>query len=134
MTIFNNAFNTSPDHSGKNKGGGTRVKAASALLLLSIAFNGNTEEYDPNRDQQLLACDRIYDSGEIQQAISCYTPLRNSSSLHTAAEAAWALGDTKSANELFRRATQEQPNNPHVRARWGRLFLSTHQPLSLIHI
>ncbi len=123
-------FNTRLQHCGKNGAIKSRAKAASVLLLLSVAVSGNAEEYDPNRDQQLLECDRIYDSGEIQQAIGCYTPLKSSSSSHTAAEAAWALGDTKAANELFRRATQEQPNNPHVRARWGRLFLSTHQPSS----
>lgn len=107
-----------------------RLAAASLLVLLSVTTNISAEEYDPNRDEQLLACDRIYDRGDIQQAISCYTPLRRSSSSHTAAEAAWALGDTKKANELFRRASQEQPRNPHIRARWGRLFLSTHQPSS----
>ena len=129
-TTPDNTINTASDNVTKNNVTRKRINAASVLLLLSMAINTNAEEYDPNRDQQLLECDRIYDSGDIQQAISCYTPLQSSSSLHTAAEAAWALGDTKTANELFRKATQEQPRNPHVRARWGRLFLSTHQPSS----
>ena len=101
-----------------------------ATLLLLITLPASAEEYDPNRDQQLLECDRIYDRGNIEAAISCYTPLKSHASLHVAAEAAWALGNTRQANELFRRAVQAQPRNPHVRARWGRLFLSTHQPSS----
>jgi len=103
-------------------------KLALALLACLMAGTINAEEYDPNRDQQLLKCDRIYDKGNIDLAISCFTPLRSSDSLLTAAEATWALGDTGKANELFRRAVAEQPRNPHIRARWGRLFLSTHQP------
>ena len=103
-------------------------KLALALLACLMAETINAEEYDPNRDEQLLKCDRIYDKGNIDLAISCFTPLRSSDSLLTAAEATWALGDTGRANELFRRAVAEQPRNPHIRARWGRLFLSTHQP------
>ena len=99
-----------------------------AVAVLSAANPVHAEEYDPNRDQQLLECDRIYDRGNIDQAIECFTPLRNGDSLAIAAEAAWALGDTNKANEFFRLAVQEQPRNPHIRARWGRLFLSTHQP------
>ncbi len=105
-------------------------KTAAATLILLASLPSNAEEYDPNRDSQLLDCDRIYDQGNIDGAISCYTPLKSNRSLHIAAEAAWALGNTKQANELFRRAVEEQPRNPHVRARWGRLFLSTHQPSS----
>lgn len=100
------------------------------VLFLSAAapLQVNAEEYDPNRDQRLLACDEIYDRGNIDQAISCFTPLKGDDSLLVAAEATWALGNTSKANELFRKAVQQQPRNPHIRARWGRLFLSTHQP------
>ena len=105
-------------------------KLAAAAVLTALSFAANSEEYDVNRDSELLACDRIYDQGNIQDAINCYSPLKTSSSLHVAAEASWALGDTNRANELFRQAVQQQPRNPHVRARWGRLFLSTHQPSS----
>ncbi len=104
------------------------ARLAAASVLLCIPLNTLAEEYDPNRDDQLLACDRVYDRGNIDQAIGCYTPLKSSDSLSIAAEATWALGDTNKANELFRLAVQAQPRNPHLRARWGRLFLSTHQP------
>jgi tetratricopeptide (TPR) repeat protein len=99
---------------------------AGALYLFSAL--ASAVEYDPNRDDALLACDEIYNSGQIEASIDCYRPLLNRGTLHVAAEAAWALGQTREANELFRRAVADQPGNPHIRARWGRLFLSTHQP------
>ncbi len=101
------------------------------LLALFAALHcatGFTEEYDPDREASLLQCDNLYDRGNIDAAIDCFLPLSTGASLHVAAEAQWALGDTKKANEYFRRAVAEQPGNPHIRARWGRLFLSTHQP------
>ncbi len=95
------------------------------LLLTGYAV---AEEYDPNRDARLLSCDNLYNRGNIDGAIDCYAPLANDQSLHVSAEASWALGKTRDANEYFRRAVDQQPGNPHIRARWGRLFLSTHQP------
>ena len=107
---------------------------ASAVLLVALGVSSllpdtaHAEEYDPDRNAELLACDDLYDRGNIDQAIDCFRPLTRNTSLLIAAEANWALGDTRAANELFRRAVDEQPRNPHIRARWGRLFLSTHQP------
>ena len=105
-------------------------KLITTLLLsaLGIWQTGAAEEYDPNRDPRLLQCDTVYDRGNIDAAISCFTPLTEDSSAHIAAEAFWALGNTRNANEMFRQAVAQQPGNPHIRARWGRLFLSTHQP------
>jgi len=108
------------------------IPAVALIVLLfftAIATKAvHAEEYDPNRDSQLLACDKLYDRGQIDNAISCYTPLVDSDSALVAAEALWALGETRKANLAFRDIVQTQPNNPHARARWGRLFLSTHQP------
>lgn len=108
----------------------SKHSAACALLLGSLITGQNilAEEYDPDRDERLLRCDDIYDRGNIDSAIQCFTPLTKDSSPQIAAEAHWALGSTRNANEYFRRAVAQQPGNPHIRARWGRLFLSTHQP------
>lgn len=97
---------------------------AGALLPATLG----AEEYDPDRKAELLACDDLYNRGNLDRAISCYRVLTKNTSLYIAAEATWALGDTQAANDLFRRAVAQQPRNPHLRARWGRLFLSTHQP------
>ncbi len=107
-----------------------KLSAVCALILGSLATGQNVvaEEYDSNRDDRLLRCDTIYDGGNIDSAITCFKPLTNDTSSHVAAEAYWALGNTRDANEYFRRAVAQQPGNPHIRARWGRLFLSTHQP------
>ncbi len=101
---------------------------AAGLCSALLANPVGAEEYDPDRSAELLACDSLYDRGNIDEAIDCFRPLTRNASLHIAAEATWALGDTRAANDLFRRAVDQQPRNPHIRARWGRLFLSTHQP------
>ena len=87
-----------------------------ACALYLSASIGSAVEYDPNRDPALLACDDIYNSGQIDASIGCFEPLLQRGSLHVAAEAAWALGRTRDANELFRRAVADQPGNPHIRA------------------
>ena len=104
------------------------ILAAGICAAVLVSSKATAEEYDPNRDSRLLSCDNMYNRGNLDAAIDCYTPLVNDQSLHVSAEASWALGRTTDANELFRRAVAEQPGNPHIRARWGRLFLSTHQP------
>jgi tetratricopeptide (TPR) repeat protein len=43
------------------------------------------------------------------------------------AEAAWALGDVRRANEFFRAAVQADEKAVRPRVRWGRLYLQTHQ-------
>ena len=107
---------------------GTVLSIAVAVSSALLSDSSHAEEYDPDRNAELLVCDDLYDRGNIDQAIDCFRPLTTNTSLLTAAEANWALGDTQAANDLFRRAVDEQPRNPHIRARWGRLFLSTHQP------
>jgi len=105
-------------------------RLATLLMLAGIAaaLPAQAEEYDADRNAELLACDNLYDRGQLEQAISCFKPLTRNTTLHIAAEASWALGDTRAANDFFRQAVAAQPRNPHIRARWGRLFLSTHQP------
>ena len=44
------------------------------------------------------------------------------------AEAAWRLGDKHRANETFREAVTARPDDPHLRVRWGHLFIDTYQP------
>ena len=44
-----------------------------------------------------------------------------------AAEAAWGLNRVQSANQAFRRAAREEPDNADIKVRWGELFLATYQ-------
>ncbi len=54
-------------------------------------------------------------------------PLLRTGNALTRAEAAFALGDLRSANDLFRAAVAENPAAPLPRVRWGRMFISAGQ-------
>ena len=84
------------------------------------------EAGEPTRD--LKACDRLFDRGKRADAHACYSRLLTTSQdLGTQAEAAWRLEDKHRANETFREAVQARPEDPHLRVRWGYLFIDTHQ-------
>ncbi len=109
-----------------------RVHGAAAVLVLAIGAalpaGAQNIQYDPQRSEQLRACDDQQQRGRIDQARQCYTRLYQSSGdLLTQAEAAWALGDVKVANSTFQEAARINQRNTRVRVRWGLLFLSTHQ-------
>ncbi|MEZ5366994.1 MAG: tetratricopeptide repeat protein [Bryobacterales bacterium] len=50
------------------------------------------------------------------------------------AEAWWALGDLKRANEVFRAAIDAEPKNPELRVRWGYLYLQTHNESEALNL
>lgn len=75
----------------------------------------------------LIACDNQYWSGELDAARSCYRNLIGDADLAVRAEAAWALGDLKSANQWFGEAGKRQPKNAQLLTRWGELYVATHQ-------
>lgn len=84
--------------------------------------------YGAIEEPQLVKCDRSYWQGKQEEAKLCYsTLLHNSPDITTRAEAAWALGDVKTANEHFRNAVRMNPGDASVRARWGELFVETYQ-------
>jgi len=99
---------------------GSAVFAAGSVVAQSI-------DYDPRRAAELRACDEHRNHGRVEQAKSCYSQLLNSQNAMMQAEAAWALGDLKRANELFRDMTQANARAVQPRIRWARLFLQTHQ-------
>lgn len=102
------------------------------LFLLSLAplpsafaldFDG-----DPQRAQALRSCDAERDQGRQVPARRCYQALIGSAApVVVRAEAQWALGDLRAANELFRQAAAAAPRNLQVRLRWGRLYMAAHQ-------
>ena len=84
------------------------------------------EAGEPTPD--LKACDRLFDRGKRADARACYSRLLTTSrDLGTQAEVAWKLEDRHRANETFREAVQARPEDPHLRVRWGYLFIDTHQ-------
>ena len=43
------------------------------------------------------------------------------------AEAAWGLNNVKAANQAFRLAVRQEPDDADIKVRWGELFLATYQ-------
>jgi tetratricopeptide (TPR) repeat protein len=113
------------------KRGYLRAVLACALLLLVGATNAafaQEFDYDPQRPAELRACDDHRDHGRVAPARTCYEQLLQSSKDSSVqAEAAWALGDVRHANELFREAVRADERAVRPRVRWGRLYLATHQ-------
>ena len=105
----------------------TRILMGCALLW-SGAGLAQEFDYDPRREPELRACDDHRDHGRTAQSTSCYNQLlRSSKSATVKAEAAWALGDVRRANEIFRDIVRADARAVRPRVRWGRLYLATHQ-------
>lgn len=104
-----------------------RSVALAAMLAATSAWS-YTVDYSGARDPQLLPCDRLHWSGEQAEARDCFTDLTfETTDVFVQAEAAWALGDVRRANTLFATAVTQNPENPHIRTRWGYLYLETYQ-------
>jgi cellulose synthase operon protein C len=110
-------------------GRGLRHLLVFALLgMLSAPLFAQEIDYDDRRSPALRRCDDPLLRGQTEPARRCYQALlRGSADLLTRAEANWALGDLKAANELFRQAVAATPRAVLPRLRWGRLFLAASQ-------
>ena len=101
-----------------------------SLLCLLTAGMATARDipYGAVKDPQLNACDGMYWHGRRQQASQCYRDLlQKSAEPAIQAEAVWALGDLKSANEYFKAAVKAAPNDASIRTRWGELYVETYQ-------
>ena len=110
----------------------TLVAATLGSLLLCFAPTSRAAsldfDYDPRRATSLRTCDEHRYRGRTAQANDCFERLLASpADALVRAEAAWALGDVRQANALFREAVKENEQSTHARTRWGRLYLATHQ-------
>ena len=112
---------------------------ATVLLVLTVLFTGLAHardiHYGAVNDAELLRCDRLHWTGQLAEAESCYRTLLGPATRSAVkAEAAWALGDHQLANELFRIAAQENPDDAALRVRWGDLFADSHQDAEAMDI
>lgn len=106
----------------------TRIVVLMVALGASGTASAQAIDYNPVRDPALAPCDAQLYSGHRAGAMRCYSDLATSvEEPLVRAEASWATGDVKRANELFRDAVRRKPDDPQVRTRWGYLYLSTHQ-------
>ncbi|MEP7312753.1 MAG: tetratricopeptide repeat protein [Pseudomonadota bacterium] len=103
------------------------VVLLSAASALAPVWADNFD-YDTRRAPALLVCDRDSEHGRVAAARTCYQALlRSTRDGLVRAEAQWALGDVKSANDEFRALVNADARALQPRLRWGRLFLATHQ-------
>ena len=65
--------------------------------------------------------------GRVAQANTCFIALASISDAAVRAEGFWGLGDLKSANEQFKAAHARNPKDPHLKTRWGRIYLENDQ-------
>jgi cellulose synthase operon protein C len=91
-------------------------------------------DYDTRRDAALRRCDDARYRGQVEAGRDCYRPLLRTGNALTRAEAAWALGDLRNANEYFKSAVTDQPRSPLPRVRWARLFLEAGQHADAIRL
>ncbi len=100
-----------------------------ALLttLLSSRLYGYSFDYSGMRAAELLPCDRYLWRGQAAETRACFSGILAGEDPFLQAEAAWALGNVRQANQLFGRAVAADPGNPHIRTRWGYLYIQTWQ-------
>ena len=104
------------------------IVASVAAFVATSAAQARDIHYGAVSDARLGQCDTAEWQGKQAEARTCYrSVLQASPDPAIRAEAMWALGDLKSANDLFKQAAAAQPKNSRVRARWARLFIDTHQ-------
>ncbi len=70
----------------------------------------------------LAECREHKRRGRLAEARVCWQTLAQGRDVALQAEAYWAMGDYKTANDKFRSAVALQPKDPGVRVRWGRMF------------
>ena len=104
-----------------------RTATVALALLSALPAFGVYGDDRGDRPEELNACDEHFDRGRRAEANSCYTGLLQSPNSAIRAEAWWALGNVKRANEVFRDLVKTEADKPDYRVRWGYLFLQTHQ-------
>ena len=101
---------------------------AASCLLLPVSADARGIHYGAVTDPAILDCDQLQWRGQTEKSRLCYAELlRSTTPSSTKAEAAWALNNLKQANEWFRAATVESPDDHATKVRWGNLFAASHQ-------
>jgi len=101
--------------------------AAGVGLVASMGAGAQQIDYDPARPASLRKCDEPLHHGRVEEARNCLRPLLRDAAPLIRAEAAWALGDLRNANEFFRAAVDAEPRATRPRVRWGRMYLDASQ-------
>ena len=116
----------------------TSIKAKTAfsrpliagLVLVSACsiVHARDHLYGALDNENLLACESLFWSGQSGQAAACYNRLYSPEQpALIRAEVLWAQGNLQGANSQFQQAITDFPDDPMVRVRWGELFMDTFQ-------
>lgn len=128
--VFARRPRSSPAGVRRKRVSGAPIMARFLLVLPLVTLapvQARENHYGALADPALLRCDQQQWHGQIEAARQCYRGLMNApSSSAIRAEAAWALGDAKSANELFGAAVKQR-SSAALLTRWGELYGDTHQ-------
>ena len=108
---------------------GLLALGAGLCLLQAATAQAREHLYGVIGHNGLLNCEILHWEDRRREAGACYQSLTRNPTMppHIRAEAMWALGDVRSANNLFQTAVQSEPDNALIRLRWGELFLQTFQ-------
>ena len=108
---------------------------AVAISCAGSLANARDIHYGAVDNPELLACDALHWRGRLSESDTCYRNILGSSlAAGIRAEAAWALNDMQLANNLFRAANNENPDDAATHVRWGDLFAATHQDAEAMNI
>jgi len=100
---------------------------AALLGFAASAADALTIHYDLGREPALRLCDEHRYRGDEEAAVPCYEALLDGDERRVVrADAAFALGDVRAANRLYREATVGN-GDAVARTRWARLYFETHQ-------
>jgi tetratricopeptide (TPR) repeat protein len=94
------------------------MKSLRSTGLLTCVFSISTLSAATVND-----CATLRHHGKLAEAKTCYTSLLDTSNPYVRAEGLWGLERFQDANDQFKLAVAQQPNDANVRVRWGRLFL-----------
>jgi tetratricopeptide (TPR) repeat protein len=97
------------------------LSAASLPFLACVSFQA--AERNPAAEQQADKCWKLKRRGQVADATSCFVALTANKDAYLKAEGQWGLKNFTGANEQFKEAVKQHAQDPHVRVRWGRLFL-----------
>jgi cellulose synthase operon protein C len=108
------------------------LRLAGAMLGLAASFVPLVSpaadiDYDTRRSAALRRCDDPLHHGRVDAARECLRPLLRANDALTRAEAAFALDDLRTANDLFREAVAADPRAVLPKLRWGRMYLAAGQ-------
>jgi tetratricopeptide (TPR) repeat protein len=112
-----------------------RLGLGALICAVSLHATAMQIDYDDRRAASLRKCDEPLYHGQADAARTCFQALmRGTRDPLIQAESAWALGDLRGANELFRQAVAASDTAVLPRIRWGRMFLDAGQDADALRL